>query len=101
MFAHGKGLSVLVSSHLLPDIERTCDSVIVMKGGKVVTARPVKALRETVGVQMEVSLREFSARLSYHGERGGEISHQQGSELRFLSPTRVPATRKPPLALPA
>jgi ABC-type nitrate/sulfonate/bicarbonate transport system ATPase subunit len=25
--SHGKGLSVIVSSHLLPDIERTCDAV--------------------------------------------------------------------------
>src|SRR5206468_9010873 len=33
--SHGKGLSVVVSSHLLPDIERTCDSVVVMRRGQV------------------------------------------------------------------
>lgn len=83
--SHGKGLSVVVSSHLLPDIERTCDAVIVMKGGQVVTQGPVNALRETVGVQMEVSLREFSPPfVASMARRGGEVSHQQGSELRFL-----------------
>ena len=29
--SHGKGVNVIVSSHLLPDIERTCDSLIVMR----------------------------------------------------------------------
>ena len=32
--SHGKGVNVLVSSHLLPDIERTCDQVIVMRDGR-------------------------------------------------------------------
>src|SRR5437868_8931616 len=35
--SHGKGVNVIVSSHLLPDIERTCDSVIVMRGGRIAT----------------------------------------------------------------
>src|SRR5204862_1744856 len=35
--SHGKDVNVIVSSHLLPDVERTCDAVLVMKGGAVVT----------------------------------------------------------------
>lgn len=34
--SHRRGLSVLFSSHLLPDIERTCDTVIVLDHGVVV-----------------------------------------------------------------
>src|SRR5947199_7184488 len=35
--SHGKGVNVIVSSHLLPDIERTCDQVIVMRNGRLAT----------------------------------------------------------------
>ena len=31
------GISVLLSSHLLPDVERVCDRVIIMGGGEVLT----------------------------------------------------------------
>jgi ABC-2 type transport system ATP-binding protein len=37
--SHGKGVNVVVSSHLLPDIEKTCDQVIVMQGGTFARAR--------------------------------------------------------------
>lgn len=32
------GISVLLSSHLLPDVERVCERVIIMGGGEVLTA---------------------------------------------------------------
>ena len=32
------GISVLLSSHLLPDVERVCERVIIMSGGEVLTA---------------------------------------------------------------
>jgi ABC-2 type transport system ATP-binding protein len=44
--SHGKNVNVIVSSHLLPDVERTCDAVLVMKGGAVVTQGDISALRE-------------------------------------------------------
>ena len=47
--SHGKGINVLVSSHLLPDIERTCDEVIVMRSGKLATEGAVKDLRPNGG----------------------------------------------------
>jgi ABC-2 type transport system ATP-binding protein len=38
----GKGVSVLLSTHLLPDVEQTCDQVIVLKAGRVVETRAVE-----------------------------------------------------------
>jgi ABC-2 type transport system ATP-binding protein len=55
--SHGKGISVVVSSHLLPDIERTCDTVIVMRRGQVATQGTIASLRATVGLQIEAELR--------------------------------------------
>ncbi len=37
-----KGVSVLLSTHLLPDVEQTCDQVIVLKEGRVVETRAVE-----------------------------------------------------------
>jgi ABC-2 type transport system ATP-binding protein len=37
-----KGVSVLLSTHLLPDVEQTCDQVVVLKEGRVVEKRSVE-----------------------------------------------------------
>jgi ABC-2 type transport system ATP-binding protein len=37
-----KGVSVLLSTHLLPDVEQTCDQVLVLKEGRVVETRSVE-----------------------------------------------------------
>src|SRR5205823_13997173 len=52
--SHGKDVNVIVSSHLLPDVERTCDAVLVMKAGAVVTQGDIAALREMPGLPAEV-----------------------------------------------
>lgn len=36
-----KGVSVVLSTHLLPDVEQTCDHVVVLKAGRVAETRPV------------------------------------------------------------
>ena len=49
------GISVLLSSHLMADVERTCDRIIVMQGGRLVHSGEVDHLtRETETVFIEV-----------------------------------------------
>ena len=49
------GISVLFSSHLMADIERTCDRIIVLQGGRLVQAGEVKTFtRDTQTVFIEV-----------------------------------------------
>jgi ABC-2 type transport system ATP-binding protein len=49
------GISVLLSSHLMSDVERTCDRIIVLQGGRVVHAGEVQQFtRETETVFIEV-----------------------------------------------
>lgn len=85
--SHGKGVNVLVSSHLLPDIERTCDQVIVMRDGQVATQGTVADLRKTAGVQMEVELRVASDEFVHAmGRRGASMLQQLGSQYRFEMP---------------
>ena len=48
------GINVLVSSHVLTDIERTCDWVVMLDGGKVLRNGPLGGLVDTGTVAVEV-----------------------------------------------
>jgi ABC-2 type transport system ATP-binding protein len=49
------GISVLLSSHLMADVERTCDRIIVIQGGRLVQSGEVHQFtRETETVFLEV-----------------------------------------------
>lgn len=69
--SHGKGVNVLVSSHLLPDIERVCDEVLVVVGGRLRAKGPMKELRRIEGHPIDIELREpntiFIERLQAQG----------------------------------
>lgn len=58
--SHGKGVNILLSSHLLPDIERTCDYVIVMQKGEIRAKDTVENIRRTSALQYDIELKEPS-----------------------------------------
>jgi ABC-2 type transport system ATP-binding protein len=55
--AHNKGINVVVSSHLLPDVEYTCDHVVVMDKGRVATEGPIAALKQPRGRVYELRVK--------------------------------------------
>ncbi|MBI5707451.1 MAG: ABC transporter ATP-binding protein [Armatimonadetes bacterium] len=57
---HGKGLNVILSSHLLPDVERVCDHAMVVVRGKLRAAGPIQELKKIEGHPVDVELREPS-----------------------------------------
>jgi ABC-2 type transport system ATP-binding protein len=61
--AHNKGLNLILSSHLLPDVEYTCDHVIVMDKGAIATQGPIAALKGTGGRVWELRVKEDATRL--------------------------------------
>jgi ABC-2 type transport system ATP-binding protein len=54
--AHNAGKNVLLCSHLLPDVERTCDHVIVIQRGRAVATGSIEELTrsEERGVRVRV-----------------------------------------------
>src|SRR5437773_1016678 len=54
---HNKGVSLILSSHLLPDVEYTCDHVVVMDKGTVPAAGPIAALRGPRGRVFELRVK--------------------------------------------
>jgi ABC-2 type transport system ATP-binding protein len=55
--AHGKGVDLVLSSHLLPDVEYTCDHVIVMDKGRVAADGPIAALKQPRGRVYELRVK--------------------------------------------
>jgi ABC-type sulfate/molybdate transport systems ATPase subunit len=49
----GRGVSVLLNSHLLSEIELVCDRVVILLGGDVVTAGAPHELARPRGVELE------------------------------------------------
>jgi ABC-2 type transport system ATP-binding protein len=59
--AHNKGLSLILSSHLLPDVEYTCDYVVVLDQGTVATEGPIAGLKEHGGRVFELRIKGDTA----------------------------------------
>ncbi len=55
--ALNKGINLILSSHLLPDVESTCDYVVVLDKGAVATAGPIAALKGHGGRVFELRVK--------------------------------------------
>jgi ABC-2 type transport system ATP-binding protein len=55
--AQNKGMHLILSSHLLPDVEYTCDSVVVMDKGAIAAAGPIDALKQPRGRVYELRVK--------------------------------------------
>src|SRR3984885_1597739 len=55
--SHNKGMSLLFSSHLLPDVEAVCNYIIVMGNGKLLTQGTMEELKQLHNRCFEVRLK--------------------------------------------
>jgi ABC-2 type transport system ATP-binding protein len=55
--AHNKGINLILSSHLLPDVEYVCDYVVVLDKGAVATSGPIDALKGPAGRIYELRIK--------------------------------------------
>jgi len=64
------GISVLFSSHLMADVERTCDRIIVLQGGRLVESGEVGQFTretETVFIEVDTNREELITALQRRG----------------------------------
>jgi len=59
--AHNKNVNLILSSHVLPDVEHVCDQVVVMDKGRIAASGPIEALKQPRG-------RVYELRVKTHGE---------------------------------
>jgi ABC-2 type transport system ATP-binding protein len=69
--SHHKGISVILSSHLLPDVEEVCDAVMVLFKGELVKSGKISELKKMAHTVYEVgfkgNLSEFTTQLAAIG----------------------------------
>lgn len=62
--AHNKGMSLIFSSHLLPDVEAVCERVMVLGGGRLLASGRIEELKLRHGRQFVVRVKAEADRLA-------------------------------------
>ena len=80
-----RGCSILLSSHLLPDVESVCDSAILLHEGRVLYSGPIADMHEDSGAgadsTYEVKVKANMDRLISALERAGCAVEQDGGTI--------------------
>ena len=81
---HNKGVSLILSSHLLPDVEFTCDYVVVMDKGQVATQGPIDELKGPDRPRLRAAHQGRPARLPRRAREGrhGIACDRRGRDAR-------------------
>ena len=66
-----KGKTILLSSHIFEEVERTCDRIGIIKSGKMMTVDSVETLRKRHMHTYTVSLGSPEEALEFAGDFGG------------------------------
>ncbi|MBE9389416.1 ABC transporter ATP-binding protein [Vagococcus salmoninarum] len=78
-----KGRTILMSSHLFEEIERTCDQAIILRKGHLVAVEDIQALKAQKQQQFTITFQESQEANSF-------LANHEGSQQ--LSPTQVSLT---------
>jgi ABC-2 type transport system ATP-binding protein len=85
--AHHKNVNLILSSHLLPDVEFTCDHVVVMDKGTVATYGPIEALKGPHGRVYEMRIKGDQQRfIEVLKGAGYEVKDTDDDVLRVFIP---------------
>ena len=81
------GISVVFSSHILEDIERICDYVVILDGGRLIASQPlgdVNALTGEIALQLESGADRFAAALAEQGISAKRMESETSSYDQLL-----------------
>jgi ABC-2 type transport system ATP-binding protein len=85
--AHHKNVNLILSSHLLPDVEYTCDHVVVMDKGTIATYGPITALKGSAGRVYELRIKGDEARfIEVLKAAGYEVKDSDEDVMRVFVP---------------
>jgi ABC-2 type transport system ATP-binding protein len=82
------GINAIISSHVLTDIEYTCDWVVMLDGGKVLRSGPLTALSTPDVAELEVI--GDAAEVARIATRMGATVHVDGASLTISAPGADP-----------
>jgi ABC-2 type transport system ATP-binding protein len=89
---HNKNVSLILSSHLLPDVEYTCDHVVVMDKGQIAAQGPIADLKGPAGRVFELRIKGDLPRfLEVLREAGMECHATDEDVMRVFVPSDLAA----------
>jgi ABC-2 type transport system ATP-binding protein len=92
--AHDKQISLILSSHMMPDVESVCDSVVVMNHGTVVMRGPIATLKGPSGRMFEVRVKgDRAAFVERLQSQAFEWREADGDVLRVTLPAEAGAAQ--------
>jgi ABC-2 type transport system ATP-binding protein len=84
---HNKRVSLILSSHLLPDVEYTCDHVVVLDKGRVAAQGPIAKLKGPAGRVFELRVKgDVDAFVHVLRDRGIECHATDEDVMRVFVP---------------
>jgi ABC-2 type transport system ATP-binding protein len=84
---HNKGVNLILSSHLLPDVEYTCDHVLVIDKGIVATHGPIEELKGPRARVFELRIKGDVPAFVQSAEQAGLTCHETDEDvMRVLVP---------------
>ena len=90
--ARNKNISLILSSHVMPDVESVCDAVVVMNRGQIVMHGPIAALKKPSGRIFEVRVKgDRSAFIEHLRSLAFECRETDADVLRVLMPAAAGA----------
>src|SRR4051812_33996808 len=89
--AHNKGMNLIFSSHILPDVEAVCDYVVVLGRGKLLAQGAISELKQLHEQMFEVRLKANTNGFIERLATAGCTAERSGDLLRV----RIPADRSP------
>ena len=85
-------IRLLISSHLLRDIDETCDEVLILKGGRIAALRNIEEERRShrnfIELEAAGQVEQFAARVR---ELGCECASFPGGRLKLVMPDSIEA----------
>jgi ABC-2 type transport system ATP-binding protein len=85
---HNKNVNLILSSHLLPDVEFTCDHVVVMDKGQVAAQGPIDELKGPAGRVFELRVKGDLPGFIEVLQRAGMECHSSDEDvMRVFVPT--------------
>jgi ABC-2 type transport system ATP-binding protein len=92
--AHNKQINLILSSHVMPDVETVCDSVVVMNHGTVVMRGPIETLKGPAGRMFEVRIKgDRAAFVEQLRRQALDCREAEGDLLRVTLPPDAGADR--------
>ena len=90
--AHNKNVNLILSSHLLPDVEYTCDHVVVLDKGAIAASGPIDQLKGPAGRVFEVRVKGALAPFVERLEAAGMMCQETEEDImRVFVPDSVAA----------